>query len=751
MESNTSNETTAPGEWEITKDTTVDTTVEEKVQENENPEDAQAQEQLTALDELPNIMNELEKDATRYDLHVKLIETLKGLNMPEYLQDAREAMHKLYPLTESMWLDWINDTKSTATDTDGVNKVLSLYEKASEDYLSIPIWKSFVDYVLELFDNQWDNEDRVNDIRVNLKRAVQATKWHISKSQEIWEPFIQFQVKWLEHLKSPSSEQLEQVTQDYFERLCILHTDHESTFSQYSTFNTTWDNANYEKNMVKANKVYSKTKEAMNECDYFELKLSESNYSLDMFYQYIENMKLKDKPMLNYIQNLYERAVALYCTDVGLWDDYIVFLLERARVPVVMGSVTRRAIRNCPWSGVLWAHYARSLEARNANHEDILAVFDAGQENETLVASQEDLICLLLAKCDYYRRRVNMESADTNDDELRLEQVEELRMTIYQCIVYHQEKFQPGDPYFRLERYASYVESELFDNYEGAKEIWEGVVKKFGKSVEAWLAYIQFERSKGNSSQCESLFKRAIAKQPDDPERLMHAWLTMEHEIGSLDSMQDALVRMNKKTKLLTREWQAAYALEEARQEQEAEKAIREKQKKAQHRQKLKQNKKQAQSTEQPSRASAKRKAADMDKNAPTETEHPPQVDTVDDTTAPTATESSYVEQDNNATPTSPTETKRRRVETNQEETTSNRSGGRGGRGRGRGRERGRGYQGPARHLGRGVGRAGRLAMPSTRSTKQNEEATVTESTAQEEPAKPKSQDDFRAMLLGKK
>ena len=73
-------------------------------------------------------------------------------------------------------------------------------------------------------------------------------------------------------------------------------------------------------------------------------------------------------------------------------------------------------------------------------------------------------------------------------------------------------EFQSGDPYFRLERYASYVEvcntkriwigiqliiilqSELVDNYEGAKEIWEGVVKKFGKSVEAWLAYIQFER-----------------------------------------------------------------------------------------------------------------------------------------------------------------------------------------------------------------------------------------------------------------
>lgn len=49
-----------------------------------------------------------------------------------------------------------------------------------------------------------------------------------------------------------------------------------------------------------------------------------------MFYQYIEIMKLKEKAFLNYTQNLYERAVALYCTDVALWDDYIVFLVSCA-------------------------------------------------------------------------------------------------------------------------------------------------------------------------------------------------------------------------------------------------------------------------------------------------------------------------------------------------------------------------------------------------------------------------------------
>lgn len=60
----------------------------------------------------------------------------------------------------------------------------------------------------------------------------------------------------------------------------------------------------------------------------------------------------------------------------------------------------------------------------------------------------------------------------------------------------------------------------------------------------------------GNIAKCESLFKRAIVKQLDYPERLMDAWIRMEHEVGSVDSTADALIRINRKTKSLTREWQ---------------------------------------------------------------------------------------------------------------------------------------------------------------------------------------------------
>lgn len=742
-------------------------------------------------------MEQYEKDRTSYENNYKLVNCLKYLNMPEETELIREEMHKLYPLTESMWLDWIKDAKRDAKDTDGIHKVLSLYERASADYLSIAIWKSFVEYTVELFDNQWENMDRVNVTRANLKKAVTATKWHMAQSHEIWNSYIEFQVNWLEHLESPTPEQIQQVMKDYIERLATLHTDHENTFSQYSTFNTKWDNDNYEKNMVKANQVYAKTKKAMNELEQYELRLAESGYSLDMFYQYIETMKLKDKAFLNYTQNLYERAVALYCTDVALWDDYIVFLLDRARIPVVLETVTKRAIRNCPWSGVLIGHHVRSLEARDANPLDILRVFDAAKTNETLMSSQEDYIALYLAKSDYFRRRVGMENHGLDSDDITRDPLSELRLTLMEGITNQEKSFKSMDPYFRLERYYSFVEVKCttHGNYDNVRQYWEKVVKKFGKSVEAWLGYIQFERSIEDFAKCKSLFKRAIAKQPDDPDRLMHAWLSMEHEMGSLDSLQDAFVRINKKTKQLVQEWQAATVMEETKQVQEYEKTVREKQKKAQHRQKLKQNKKQARMEWTASQTPAKRKADEMNEDTAIENDHPPADTHVDDTTEPTApattesshvddtitatatksshvddtttttaiessrvddtitattTESSHVDENNNVTAPSSPQSKRRRIESNDNETTSNQSAPRDGRGRGRGR----GHKGPGRYLGRGIGRAGRLAMPSTRPTSQNQdEATTTTagSTAPEETTKPKSQDDFRAMLLGKK
>ncbi|KAL0096647.1 hypothetical protein J3Q64DRAFT_1708654 [Phycomyces blakesleeanus] len=312
-----------------------------------------------------------------------------------------------------------------------------------------------------------------------------------------------------------------------------------------------------------------------------------------MFYQYIENEKITTKkPSLNNVRGLYERAVSMYCTDVGLWNDYVLFFFERVRVQIFLEATTLRAVRNCPWSGILWAHLGRVLETGKKSHEKISEIFDRALENKALLASLEDLVALLRAKCDFERRRVDWEEPDE-------ETIMDLRVAFEEALVYISEAFgKIGDPYYRIEKYYAYIEGKKLGNVKKAREIWEGVIKKHGRQSEAWIQYIDFERSAGNEHRCASLFKQALSKNLDYPERIMDAWMTFEHEEGTVDSMEDALIRINKGSKLLTRNWQANLAEQETaegkKKEKEKEKEMSAKIKKSAHRRKLKETKKQS-------------------------------------------------------------------------------------------------------------------------------------------------------------
>lgn len=293
------------------------------------------------------------EDNTQYELHVKYIELLKQLDLQDQLEEARVAMHDIYPLTETLWLDWINDAKKD-TSVEGQIKLLSLYNHAEQDYLckfasnmyhavssispnpvAINIWKDYVDYILDKFHQGFsedivDQDESVSEFieqtRQDLLKAVRATSAHVKSSQDIWKPYSEFELEILERFKD--ADQLNLVRKMYLDRLATLHINCEDTFSAYSTFVSNYDNNNYEDTMVKANKIYAKTKKAAEERDQYEMQLSSSGYSLEAFQQYIDYEKrTKNMHSLVYVRSVYERAIVYYCTDPALWDDYILFLV----------------------------------------------------------------------------------------------------------------------------------------------------------------------------------------------------------------------------------------------------------------------------------------------------------------------------------------------------------------------------------------------------------------------------------------
>ena len=89
------------------------------------------------------------------------------------------------------------------------------------------------------------------------------------------------------------------------------------------------------------------------------------------------------------MQLAYERAVAVFPVTHFLWIQYAKYMEQHlARLPRLVHAVYRRALRNCPWVGALWAGALRAAERLGSPESDQQSLY-----NEALQAgmqSQED-------------------------------------------------------------------------------------------------------------------------------------------------------------------------------------------------------------------------------------------------------------------------------------------------------------------------------------------------------------------------
>ena len=61
--------------------------------------------------------------------------------MGSALESARQGMHALFPLPESMWLAWATDQEQSGADAAALVKLCA---EAVEDYLSVPLWERYL-------------------------------------------------------------------------------------------------------------------------------------------------------------------------------------------------------------------------------------------------------------------------------------------------------------------------------------------------------------------------------------------------------------------------------------------------------------------------------------------------------------------------------------------------------------------------------------------------------------------------------
>ncbi|KAJ3070399.1 Splicing factor [Podochytrium sp. JEL0797] len=279
--------------------------------------------------------------------------------------------------------------------------------------------------------------------------------------------------------------------------------------------------------MRAASKLKSKTEKIGTKLEMTETKLQQSGNSLHAFLEALrfwENSKAVD---LFYVRCLWERCVAVHFLVEGVWEKYIVFLMNKMKVaPVVMG-VANRAVRNCNWSGELWGHRLRIGEMFGETEDEVNDVFARAYSFVTESKSADQMVILMKHRCGLVRRRVVEDSSSQTA-------AEALRNAHEEALIVFREAFGQLED-FRLEQESIHDELHLFNNVARARSIFDTLLLSHPSSPTLAVLVSTFERNHGRDlPRAFWVLRQCLAKLKKDEEKLiiLDALVKLEGECG---------------------------------------------------------------------------------------------------------------------------------------------------------------------------------------------------------------------------
>ncbi|EPX71356.1 RNA-binding protein Prp24 [Schizosaccharomyces octosporus yFS286] len=300
-----------------------------------------------------------------YEGHVKLVEELKRHGLKEDLHAARERFQSLFPLSEDIWIEYLEDEKAVCNTLKDYERIVGLFEKAVTDYLSIRLWQLYLEFLLTLVDpSTFSSENAelqdvvsLQDVYSLFERAYEICKYHFSQSQIIWEQFLEFLEETGENLFESDQDKTvrDRMHEFYLERLETPHSQVGDTFSSFSSFVTNnWSQEEYEVIMSNTNKVYEMNLSKYKKIYDNELQLSASNHSLECYMDILNSESRRSTAIFQYVATLYERAICFYPLVGDLWLEYLAWV-SKSDFPPQAYAIAERSVRNCPFVGKLWA------------------------------------------------------------------------------------------------------------------------------------------------------------------------------------------------------------------------------------------------------------------------------------------------------------------------------------------------------------------------------------------------------------
>ncbi|XP_042529343.1 squamous cell carcinoma antigen recognized by T-cells 3 [Dipodomys spectabilis] len=529
----------SPGEWEL----------EEEEEKN----------QL----EIERLEEQLSINVYDYNCHVDLIKVLRLEGELDKVRAARQKMSELFPLTEELWLEWLQDEVSMAADGQDREHVYQLFERAVQDYICPNIWLEYGQYSV----GGIGQKGGLEKVRSVFERALSSVGLHMTKGLAIWEAYREFESAIVE------AARLEKVHSLFRRQLAIPLYDMEATFAEYEE----WSEDAIPESVIQS---YNKALQQLEKYKPYEEALLQAEAPRLAEYQsYIDfEMKTGDPAR---IQLIFERALVENCLVPDLWIRYSQYLDRQLKVKDVVLSVHSRAVRNCPWTAALWARYLLAMERHGVDHQDISATFEKALSAGFIQAT--DYVEIWQTYLDYLRRRVDFKQDSSKE-------LEELRATFARALEYLQQEVEErfnenGDPSCVVMQNWARIEARLCNNMQKARELWDSIMTKGNaKYANMWLEYYNLERAHGDTQHCRKALHRAVQCTSDYPEHVCDVLLTMERTEGTLEDWDTAVQKTETRLARVSEQRMKAAEKEASLAQQEEEKAEQRKKMRAEKR-----------------------------------------------------------------------------------------------------------------------------------------------------------------------
>jgi hypothetical protein len=291
--------------------------------------------------------------------------------------------------------------------------------------------------------------------------------------------------------------------------------------------------------------------------------------ALKMYHKYLlyEHKHGDPSRVISLFQRLVERFP---CYDM-CWDVFGRFVeIQLKNIPFAK-EVYWRSVRNCPWRAHLWIRAVVNAGGCNNNNDEDndartgnSSTFNAPSQAELVKAalengfllqsaSAQEVVSLVLARANTLRRNLEEfltgnldEAAEPEDNERMMTAAQSLRSffafafqkvsELYPLASSHE------DSSLRFAKYWARCETKLLGDHEEATRVWEGMVDQHRHSWSFWQNWAEFECQYGTTERAREIYDRAYRECTD----VKYSWLSFEEENGSAADSHSAYCKTTK-------------------------------------------------------------------------------------------------------------------------------------------------------------------------------------------------------------